>query len=160
LLAAALPWTRDYLEHFLAGVAGADRATQMRFGEYKDALRLIDRYPLFGVGFGDVRDVDLYRGVSSLYLIIASSMGLLGLTAFLGLMAAIGTRLTLACRRLGRENVLGSVVLGSLAALVAVLVSGIFDHYFFTYPHEFALLWLVLGLGVAAARLSEAAPGA
>lgn len=155
-LAVALPWSRAYLEHFLAGLVGEDRATQMRFGEYKDAFRLIGRYPMFGVGFGDVRDVDLYRGVSSLYLIIASSMGLLGLSGFLGLMAAIGTRLTLACRRLGRENSLGSVVLGSLAALVAVLVSGFFDHYFFTYPHEFALLWLVLGLGVAAARLGEA----
>ena len=48
------------------------------------------------------------------------------------------------------------IALGALAALAAVLVSGVFDHYFFTYPHEFALLWIVLGLGVAAARVAEA----
>ena len=43
----------------------------MRFGEYKDALTLIERYPLFGVGFTGVPDIDLYLGVSMLYLIIA-----------------------------------------------------------------------------------------
>ncbi|MCB9162257.1 MAG: hypothetical protein H6644_20845 [Caldilineaceae bacterium] len=39
------------MARLLAGFAGEDLATQMRFGEYKDALILIGRYPLFGVGF-------------------------------------------------------------------------------------------------------------
>ena len=58
----------------------------MRFGEYKDALTLIDRYPLFGVGFTGVPDIDLYLGVSMLYLIIASNMGLIGLVLFVAVM--------------------------------------------------------------------------
>jgi hypothetical protein len=155
LVAAALPWTGDYLAHLVAGLSGADRATQMRFGEYKDALRLIGRYPLLGVGFGDVGDADLYRGVSSLYLIVASSMGLVGLGAFLALMAACAAHLTRAWRRLADAGWLRDLVLGSLAALVAVTVSGLFDHYFFTYPHEMALLWLLVALGATAARLAE-----
>jgi hypothetical protein len=73
-------------------------------------------------------------------------------------MAAIGAKLTAAVRRLDRELPEAAVVLGSLAALAAVLVSGFFDHYFFTYPHEFALLWLVLGLGVAAGRVALLGP--
>jgi O-antigen ligase len=152
---AVVPWSRSYLDHFVQGLAGADRATQMRFGEYKDAFRLIQRYPLFGVGFGDVRDADLYRGVSSLYLIVASSMGVVGLAAFVGLLVAFAATLVRAWRGMSAAEGMRGVVLGSLAALTAVLVSGVFDHYFFTYPHEFALLWLVLGLGVCAARVGQ-----
>ena len=40
-----LPFTQDYVGHFLDAFAGSDRATQMRLGEYKDALILISRYP-------------------------------------------------------------------------------------------------------------------
>ena len=57
-----LPQTRNLVQHFAEGFAGKDLATQMRFGEYKDAFRLIERYPVFGVGFTDTPDVDLYIG--------------------------------------------------------------------------------------------------
>ncbi|MCB9175904.1 MAG: O-antigen ligase family protein [Caldilineae bacterium] len=157
-LAQVLPWTHAYVEHFLAGLAGRDRATVMRFGEYKDALRLIERYPWFGVGFGSPRDIDLYRGVSSLYLIIAETMGLIGLTAFLGLMATATLRLLLAWHGMpaGGQRAL---VLGCLAALATALTTGLVDHYFFTYPHAFALMWLILGLGMRAVEIEpEAAP--
>jgi polysaccharide biosynthesis protein PslJ len=153
-LARVIPWTASYVSHFAAGLAGADRATQMRFGEYKDAFALIRRYPVFGVGFGDVRDVDLYRGVSSLYLIIAETMGMVGLAAFLGLAAACYARIALAWRAMSAD-VLRAVVLGCLAALTAALVSGVVDHYFFTYPHAFALLWLVIGVAMSAIRLAD-----
>lgn len=133
------------MDHFFAGLQNQDRATQMRWGEYRDAWRLIQRYPWLGVGFGSPRDVDLFRGVSSLYLIIAESSGLVGLGAFLGLMGAIALRLTAAWRRLP-DGGLRALVLGCLAAEAAALTSGVFDHYYFTYPHAFALLWLVLGL--------------
>jgi O-antigen ligase len=156
VLARYLPWTAAYVEHFGAAFLGADeadRATQMRIGEYRDAVALIRRYPLFGVGFGDVRDVDLYRGVSSLYLLMAETMGLVGLGAFLALVAAFFGRIALAWRSMPADG-LRAVVLGCLAGLAAVLVSGAVDHYFFSYPHAFALLWLVLGLAMSAIRIA------
>ena len=58
----------------------------MRFGEYKDALILIARYPFFGVGFTGVPDIDIYLGVSMLYLIIAENMGLIGLAIFVAIL--------------------------------------------------------------------------
>ncbi len=78
-----LPQTQGYIEHFLSGVQGQDRATQMRFGEYKDAFILITRYPWIGVGFTAAPDIDLYIGVSNLYLLVAEQMGIIGLAAFL-----------------------------------------------------------------------------
>jgi len=149
-LAYVMPWTAAYVEHFSAGLLNQDRATQMRMGEYRDALDLIQRYPVFGVGFGDPGDIDLYRGVSSLYLIVAETMGLVGLGAFLLLLAAVLVRLAWAWRGMTEAEGVRAVVLGCLAGLSTVLVSGAFDHYYFTYPHAFALLWLVIGLGMRA----------
>jgi len=65
-----LPQTQSYVSHFIEGVQGEDLATQMRFGEYKDALILIGRYPWFGVGFSGTPDIDAYLGVSNVYLLI------------------------------------------------------------------------------------------
>ena len=149
-IAIATAWSCGFPDRTSARIA--DRATAMRFGEYRDALALIARYPVFGVGFGGVRDVDLYRGVSSLYLLIAETMGLVGLTAFLGLIGAAAARIALAWRTMAPDG-LRAVVLGCLAALTAAMVSGVFDHYFFSYPHAFALLWLLIGLAMSAIRL-------
>ena len=71
----------------------------MRFGEYKDALILIERYPLFGVGFTGTPDMDIYLGVSMLYLIIAENMGVIGLAIFLAVMVGFFVMALRAWRR-------------------------------------------------------------
>ena len=123
----------------------------MRFGEYKDALILIERYPLFGVGFTGVPDLDIYLGVSMLYLILAENMGLVGLADFCcdygrlfhhgfpGLAPGASAR----CWKRSCSGYTG--------AILGALVSGIFDHYWFnmTYPHMTVLFWLYLGLATA-----------
>jgi O-antigen ligase len=152
ILSQTMPWSSAYIEHFASGLAGQDRATAMRFGEYRDALRLIERYPWFGVGFGSPRDVDLYRGVSSLYLILAETMGLVGLGAFAILLGAAGTRLLLAWNAAPPSGH-GALLLGCLASLSALATAGLVDHYAFTYPHAFSLLWLILALGMRAIEM-------
>jgi O-antigen ligase len=156
VLAQVLPWTSAYVDHFVDGILNQDRATNMRYGEYKDALRLIRRYPAFGIGFGSPNDIDLYRGVSSLYLIIAETMGLVGLGAFVLLMGAGLLRLLLAWLAMPADG-LRALVLGCFAALCTILVTGLVDHYYFSYPHLFALIWLLLGLGMRAAELESVA---
>ena len=86
LLLFLLPQTQDYVARLLEGLAGEDVATQMRFGEYKDALILIRRYPVFGVGFSGVPDIDIYLGVSMFYLTLAENMGIIGLVIFMAVM--------------------------------------------------------------------------
>jgi hypothetical protein len=150
LLLLLLPQTQAYVDRFAAGLAGEDLATQMRFGEYKDALILVSRYPLFGVGFTGVPDIDLYLGVSMLYLIMAENMGILGLAVFVAIMAGFFVMVARSWR-CGFSPVLEPVLLGLAGAVLGALVSGIFDHYWFnlTYPHMTVLFWLFVGLATA-----------
>ncbi|MCD6291701.1 MAG: O-antigen ligase family protein [Anaerolineae bacterium] len=148
-----LPQAHTYVSHFLAGIRGQDRATQMRFGEYKDALRLISDYPWFGVGFVGAPRIDLYIGVSNLYLLIAEETGLIGLAAFLLTMLSFFWHLVASWRQGLSERAKG-IALGLGGAVFGGLVGGIFDHYLFnlTYPHMTSLFWLYIGLTVATLR--------
>ena len=157
-LILVLPWTQDYVASFFAGVRGQDLSTQMRFGEYKDAFILISRHPWLGVGYGATPDIDLYIGVSSLYLLMAENIGLIGLSVFLLVMA----RFFLVARRgwSGADAELEPVVLGGAAALAGVLVAGVFDHYFanIKFPASVTLFWLVVALTTVAAQMAAKDP--
>jgi O-antigen ligase len=158
LLILYLPQTQGYVSRFMAGVQAQDRATQMRFGEYKDAFILISRYPIIGVGFADAPDIDLYIGVSNLYLLVAEQMGLVGLFFFLVIIGAFFITTWLARRHNRGDGGLEAILLGFQIALVGAMVGGLFDHYLFNlnFPHMSAVLWLFIGLALVAARLMRA----
>jgi O-antigen ligase len=152
-----LPFTQDFAARFVAGLTNQDLATQMRFGEYKDALILIERYPFIGVGFAGVPDRDIYLGVSSLYLTIAEETGLIGLTLFaVSLLESYRYGLS-RWRRLRDDPAVFDVWFGLTTALCGALISGIFDHFYFdlTFNGAAMMFWLTVGLMLAAARLSD-----
>ena len=124
----------------------------MRLGEYKDAFILISRYPWLGVGFAGTPDIDIYIGVSSVYLLIAEQMGLVGLFVFLAIMAIFFAYTGRARWRMRKGTRLESILLGLVTALAGAMVAGILDHYLFNlnFPHAVALFWLWLGLAMAA----------
>jgi O-antigen ligase len=158
LLIFVLPWTQEYTLHFIEGIQFEDLATQMRIGEYLDALELISRYPIFGVGFAGTPDIDLYLGVAMVYLTIGGEMGLLGLAAFgavIGTLFAAGWRVRHLAEAGSRRD---AIWLGLYAAVVAGLVGGIFDHYLFNldFHHSVTIFWLFVGLAASAARLLTA----
>ncbi len=154
ILFLLLPSTQAYIAHFIEGVRGEDLATQMRFGEYKDALIMISRYPWLGVGFAGTPDIDLYIGVSNVYLMIAEQTGLIGLALFL---IVVGTAFAYMWRgwrrRTGRAH--EAALLGLAGALVGIMTGGLLDHYFFNldFPHSVSFFWIYVGLAVTAARL-------
>jgi hypothetical protein len=150
-----LPITQTYVAHFIAGVQGQDLATQMRFGEYKDALILINRHPL-GVGFAGAPEIDIYLGVSNAYLLIAEKMGLVGLALFLGVMGVVFGWAFQRRRAVYADAALTPLWLGAHAGLAAALVVGLFDHYFFNlaFQHAGAIFWIFVGLCLAATRLT------
>ncbi|NPV66901.1 MAG: hypothetical protein HPY64_07130 [Anaerolineae bacterium] len=160
MLAAAavilmLPVTQGYVARLIEGLQFADQASQMRIGEINDALRLIGRYPLTGVGFSGTPTRDLYLGVANLYLTLAGNTGLPGLGAYLLMIGGLLVYGLRAWSRPGRTLRLEGFWLGAYAAIVAVLVAGIFDHYFFKLEFQASgtLFWLVLGLATAVSRL-------
>jgi hypothetical protein len=131
----------------------------MRFGEYKDALIAIRRYPIFGVGFAGTPDVDIYLAVANVYFTILISMGAFGLLAFVAVMAtmfgfALINRGTFDGDDRHRHN---AVWLGLHAAVIGGLVAGVFDHYLFNleFHHAVTAFWLLVGLATAATRLGR-----
>jgi len=161
-LALLLLLAPGHVAHFLEGLRGEDLATQMRFGEYKDAFILIGRYPWLGVGFAGSPDIDTYIGVSNVYLLIAEQMGLVGLASFLVVMIVFFARFwrtrTLAATGDSPESKvpeLEPLWWGLHTGIIGALVGGIFDHYFFnlSFPHSVTLFWLVVGLATAATEM-------
>ena len=152
-----LPFTQDYVLRFVAGAQGADLATQMRFGETKDALILLSRYPVIGVGFSGTPDIDIYLGVSNAYLSIAQQMGFVGLAILLLILIVVFGWAFDHRRKAYADPLLEPLFLGSHAALVAALVVGLGDHYFVNLDFQPAqtLFWMVIGLGLSATRLSR-----
>ena len=160
MLAAAallllLPPTQAYVAHLVAGLRGEDLATQMRFGEYKDALTLIGRYPVLGVGFAGSPDVDTYIGVSNVYLLIAEEMGLVGLASFLLVLVVFFARFWRSRHAAATAARLEPAWWGLHAAMVGALVGGLFDHYFFNldFHHSVTLFWLLAGLATATTEM-------
>ncbi len=155
-----LPQTQDLVAHFIAGLRGEDLATRMRFGEYKDALILIRRYPVLGIGFAGSPDVDTYIGVSNLYLIIAEQTGLVGLGGFLLVMGVFLRRFWRTRRAVAADERLEPLWWGLHAAVIGALVGGMFDHYFFNldFHHSATLFWLVVGLATAATEMAIRSP--
>lgn len=157
-LVLLLPQTQIYVERFIEGIRGEDLATQMRFGEYKDAFNLISRYPLTGVGFFGTPDIDVYVGVSSVYLLLAQQMGLIGAGLYLLIGLAYLLVIFATFRRVPRRHRLEAPLLAYGLAIVGAMVGGVFDHFYFnlTFIHIVALYWLTMGLGMVAVLLWRA----
>jgi O-antigen ligase len=141
-----------FVERVTEGVQFADQANQMRLAEFRNAIEIIRNYPIFGIGFGRAPDLNLVAGVSSIYLAMAERIGLVGLGAFLAIMAAFFSRGIRAARAAfaGDEQQRGAALLSLQAAVAAALAVGLLDHYFFNieFSHMVALLWGTVGLAL------------
>jgi O-antigen ligase len=158
ILLASLGIGQAFIERVIEGVQFQDQAQQMRLAEYQNALAIIERYPVFGIGFGAAPEIDLVAGVSSIYLAIAQRMGLVGLAAFLAL---VGFWFLHTIRRLPHmDDEAAAWLLGIQAGIVAALAVGLADHYFFNieFSHMGALFWGSIGLGMAVERLELEPP--
>lgn len=150
-----LPQTQAFVSRFIAGITASDLETQMRLGEYQDALTLIGRYPVFGVGFTGVPDIDIYIGYSSTYLTMAAFTGVLGLLTYLLTMGGIlgwGLRWWHDIRQ---DDMIQDVWLGLLAGILGAMLGGLFDHFYFNpaFQATSMLFWSFVGMFIAATRI-------
>lgn len=159
-LSLLLPQTQDYLGRFVEAFTASDLSTQMRIGEYTDSLRLISRYPIFGVGFTGTPDIDIYTDVANMYLIMANQIGLVGVAIFLTAMTGVFLYGLHAWQQAKHDPELDSIHLGYHAALVTALVNGAADLYFFRLDFQplITLFWLTVALALASSRLALAKP--
>ncbi len=157
ILALFLPVTQRYIDKIEAGLSNQDLETQMRFGEYKDALILIERHPIIGVGFSGTPEIDLYLGVANTYLTIASHMGFVGLAAYLLMIASVFAYSLRHYRQIRSAPLVDDVWLGSAAGVVGALAGGVFDHFYFKidlFQGTMTLVWILLGVMLAATHLA------
>ena len=153
-----LPQTQAYLDRLAQAFTGADLATQMRIGEWTDSLRLISRYPIFGVGFTGTPEIDIYTDVANMYLIMANQIGIAGVALFLATMAAVFAYGWRAWRHARSDQLLAAVHLGAHAALLTALINAVADLYFFRldFQASIACFWLVVSLCLASSRIALA----
>ncbi len=156
-----LPFTQGYVVRLVQGLSffnfsQTDLASQMRLGEYRDAMTLILRYPTFGVGFAGSPDIDLYLGVANVYLSIAQQMGMIGLLAFLAIIIVMFGYAFIHRRAFPVDSVRDPIWMGYHAAVVGGLAAGLFDHYLFNteFHHTVTAFWLMLGFAVATTHLA------
>src|SRR5262249_30768157 len=139
-----------FVDRFVQGAQFRDQANLMHLDEYRNALAIIQRYPVFGIGFAQAPDIDLGAGVSSIYLALAERIGLVGLFGFLALVAAFFLRSWRALRDIlsAHDLARGGWLIGLQAGVVAALAVGTLDHYFFNieFSHMVALFWGAIGL--------------
>ncbi len=155
LLLLLLPQAQFYLDRFIQAFTAQDLATQMRIGEWTDSLRLINRYPIFGVGFTGIPDIDIYTDVANMYLIMANQIGLVGVGIFLTTMAGVFVYGLAAWRYAIGNDELEAIHLGYHAALVTALVNAVADLYFFRLDFQplITLFWLTVALALTSSRL-------
>jgi hypothetical protein len=152
----ASPIGQSLFARFTSGFSTADPATAFRVGEYANAISLLARYPLLGIGFGASPDIDVTAGVSSVYLLVGEQTGLLGLACYLLALLSTWFIGLHGLRRVAAPRLQG-IRAGFLGALSGALVAGLLDHYFANqaFPHAVALFWLYAAALVAAARLCD-----
>lgn len=150
-----LPQTQGYVERFFDAFTGGDLATQMRIGEYTDSLRLISEFPVFGVGFTGTPRIGLYTSVASMYLIMANQIGLVGVAIYGITMIAILIYGFRAWRYAKHDPELDAIHLGYHVALVAALINGIGDLYYFRFDFHasITLFWITAALALTSSRL-------
>ena len=150
------PITAGYVDKIIAGFTASDLETQMRLGEYKDAFILIGRYPVFGVGFISPPDIDLYVGFASTYLTIAANAGIVGLVMYVITLLSVFGYGYRHRAEIDQNNEINDLWLGLFAGVVAAMVGGVFDHFYFNVEFQATSLtvWFFVGLLLAATRLA------
>lgn len=156
MLLLLLPQAQAYVDLFIQAFTAQDLSTQMRIGEWTDSLRLINRYPIFGVGFTGTPDIDIYTDVANMYLIMANQIGLTGVAIFLVAMGGVFLYGLIGWQYASNDEELDSIHLGFHAALVTALVNAVADLYFFRLDFQplITLFWMVVALSLASSRLA------
>ncbi|MBI4309751.1 MAG: O-antigen ligase family protein [Candidatus Omnitrophica bacterium] len=128
-----------------------------RSGFWKEAMRIIYDYPVWGSGLNTYSKVGQKYSFNwggyphNSYLQMAAELGLLGLAAFLGMLFVL-FRTSLMCVNRMPKGYLRSVLTGVLAGTCAYLIQSFFDTTFYSVQLS-VLFWLMVSMAVAIQRI-------
>lgn len=119
------------------------------------AVAMIKAHPLFGIGLGNFlpalpsysSNTIILQPVHTIYLLIASELGLIGLFFFLFILWK--TIVLLFEQTKNRKGYLAVRLSALFSALTLILFTGMFDHYWLTLQQGQLLFSFVLGLSLA-----------
>jgi hypothetical protein len=146
----AYPPAQERLASLFKG--SEDASTSVRFDEYRNFHRAVERYPL-GMGF----KIDTpptgsgLFGISNLWLNYWYKLGLPGMLLFIAVTVAWWKEV----RQLGdlsRMNTHNALRVGSVGAMLAALLTGFIDHYFSFTQVLLALFWLTMAISLQQSR--------
>ena len=127
---------------------------------WKESLRIIRDYPLFGCGLNNysivARNYKSFEGGGiyphNSFLQMAAETGLLGLFAFFLLLFGF---FIIEMKHLNKEN--GFLALGLLSGILAFLVHAFFDTHLYSLKLV-VLFWYMIGLTIAVIKLDQNTP--
>lgn len=157
LLLLLLPQTQAYVQRVVEGLLRQDQATLMRLAEYRNAAQILNTYPWTGLGFFGAPSLEFAQGASSMVLLtVATTMGLPAMLLFLWLWCKPLLQFIRTRRQL-HAQAMEPYTLGLVAAVLALGLTGLFDHFYVNllYPHMSALYWILLATCTQALRLSS-----
>jgi O-antigen ligase len=157
LLFLLLPQTQRFIDRIFQAFQGEDLSTQMRIGEWTDALELISRYPLTGIGFTGRPFRNVYTDVANMYLIMANQIGITGVILFLVAMGAVFAYGWYAYRAARADESLEALHLGLHLGLMTALINAVADLYFFRLDFQSSITWFwcIVALCIASSHLAR-----
>jgi len=138
-------------ERIRQGFLATDRSAALRIDEMREATRVISRFPLLGVGYGDAPHPDIFAGVSNAWLWLGERAGVGAALTHLTLVG--GTAVT-AVRAAASDAAMRPL----LASLAAFTTAGLFDHHLVSFPHLVFLVGALIGVSVARAAAGAPEP--
>lgn len=129
-------------------VSMGDQSIGLRLFYNQTAFLIIQEYPFLGIGFGnfvweirqmlDLLNSWIHQPVHSIYLLIASEAGLIGLFTFLMFIYQLLRQFNKKLKN--KKNYLLFII------FFTFLFIGIFDHFFWTLQQGQLMFWIFLGL--------------
>jgi hypothetical protein len=122
----------------------------------KIAVKMVQKSPFFGIGYGNfvAKSSEFSQKpllwwqnqpVHNIYLLVLAETGILGLTAFLGFIGYLFYLGVRAIRNM-KNNPFGLIYTGIFAIFCGFLIIGLFDHYLWDIQQGSLIFWLMSGL--------------
>ncbi|MDX1607978.1 MAG: O-antigen ligase family protein [Candidatus Spechtbacterales bacterium] len=158
LIMAVIFWPEIYSRIFTAFASGDTALSERAF--YSNIARDAIKENPAGLGIGNYTlymrskfwglQETLYQPVHNLYLLVSSELGIAGGIVFISF---LGYTLLASAVKLFKKPTLPALLIVSI--FVFVLVSGFFDHFYWTLQQGSLMLWIVAGMVIASNRQNK-----